>query len=163
MRTTLRPRRDFAALEVRRLQAAPFFSQGLTQAAVARRLQVSRTSALRWYRAWRQHGRRALRAAGRAGRKPRLNARTRQRLTAALLAGATAWGFSTNLWTLERVRTVIWKTCRVRYHPHHVWRVLRALGWTRQRPARRAQERDEAAITGWVRHRWPQVKKTPVG
>jgi transposase len=163
MSTTLRPRRDFAALEARRLQAATLFSRGLTQAAVARRLQVSRTSTLRWYRAWRRHGRRALQAAGRAGRKPRLDARTRQRLATALLAGATAWGFTTNLWTLERVRTVIWKTCRVRYHSHHVWRVLRALGWTRQRPARRAQERDEVAITGWVRGRWPEVKKTPVG
>jgi len=64
-----------------------------------------------------------------------------RRLEAALLQGPAAWGFATPLWILPRVATEIWKICRVRYHPHHVWQVLRSLGWTRQRPARRARER----------------------
>src|SRR2546430_15110652 len=66
-------RRDFHGLEVRRKQAARLFATGReTQGAIARRLGVSRQSVMRWYRAWRSGGRRALRAAGRAGRKPRL-------------------------------------------------------------------------------------------
>ncbi len=161
MSTVLRPRRDFAALEARRMQAAQLFQQGHRQAEIARCLHVSRPTAHRWYQAWRRKGRRGLRAAGRAGRKPRLDAAARRPLEAALLQGPAAWGFPTHLWTLPRVAAVIWKTCRVHYHPHHVWRVLRSLGWTRQRSARRARERDEAAIARWVRRRWPQVKKTP--
>ena len=161
MDTTLRPRRDFAALEARRLRAAQLFAQGHRQAEVVHGLKVSRPTAHRWYHAWRRHGRRGLKAVGRAGRKPRLDAAARRRLEAALLRGPTAWGYPTHLWTLERVAQVIWKTCHVRYHPRHVWRVLRALGWSRQRPERRARERDEAAIARWVRVRWPQVKKTP--
>jgi transposase len=163
MDTMLRPRRDFAALEARRMKVAQLFAQSHPQAEIVRRLKVSRPSAHRWYQAWRRHGRSGLKGAGRAGRKPRLDARARRQLEAALLRGPAAWGYSTHLWTLERVARVIWKTCHVRYHPRHVWRVLRGLGWSRQRPARRAQERNEAAIAHWVRVRWPQVKKTPKG
>lgn len=163
MDATLRPRRDFAALEARRLQAAQLFAQGHPQAEIVRRLKVSRPTAHRWYRAWRREGRSGLKSAGRAGRKPHLGPQARQRLEAALLEGPARWGFATHLWTLERVAAVIWKTCRVRYHPRHVWRVLRSLGWSRQRPARRARERDEKAITHWVRVRWPEIKKKPIG
>lgn len=163
MTTTLRPRRDFVALEARRMEAARLFRRGHPQAEIARRLKVSRPTAHRWYGAWRLQGREALRAAGRAGRKPRLDAQARQRLEAALLQGPAAWGFATHLWTLGRVTQVIKKVCHVHYHPRHVWRVLRNLGWSRQRPARRAREREEQAIARWVRVRWPAIKKKPAG
>ncbi len=161
METTLRARRDFAALEARRMQAAWLFAQGQPQAEIVHRLKVSRPTAHRWYHVWRRHGAAGLQGAGRAGRKSRLQARARQRLEAALLRGARAWGFPTELWTLQRVTRIIEKVCHVRYHPRHVWRVLRALGWSRQRPARRARERNQKAIAHWVCVRWPQVKKTP--
>jgi transposase len=91
---------------------------------------------------------------------PRLDQRDRERLETALERGPEKWGFKTHFWTLDRIAKVIEKTCRVKYHPRHVWRILRSLGWSRQRPARRAIERDEKAIMRWVRVRWPEVKKT---
>ncbi len=160
MDTTLRPRRDFAALKARRLKAAQMFEQGHSQAEVVRRWGVSRPTAHRWYRAWRRQGRDGLRGAGRAGRRPRLSAEGRLRLVAALLEGPTAWGFRTDLWTLKRVGQVIAKTCHVSYSVPQVWRVLGQLGWSRQRPDRRARERNERAIRRWVRGPWPRVKKT---
>jgi Winged helix-turn helix len=40
-----------------------------------------------------------------------------------------------------------------------VWRLLRdRLGWTVQRPARRAKERDEQAVQHWVAYEWPRIK-----
>lgn len=161
MKTSIRPRRDFIALESRRMTAATLFSQGHPQAEIVHRLRVSRQTASRWHAAWRRAGREALRGAGRAGRKPRLKAMDRQQLTTALLKGPLAWGFTTELWTLDRVAAVIWKTCRTRYSLSQVWRILGQLGWSRQRPARRAKERDEEAIACWIRHHWPRIKKTP--
>ena len=161
MQTTLRPRRDFAALEARRMQAAKLFGQGHSQAEMVRRFRVSRPTAHRWYQAWRRRGREGLRGAGRAGRKPRLSSENLRRLETALLQGPAAWGFRTHLWTLKRIAEVVWKTCHVRYSVSQVWRVLRQLGWSRQRPDRRARERNQGAIRRWVRVRWPQVKKTP--
>ena len=161
MNTALRPRRDFAALKARRMKAGQLFEQGHPQAEVVRRLGVSRPTAHRWYQAWRRQGRAGLRGAGRAGRRPRLSTASRRRLVAALLEGPAAWGFRTDLWTLERVGQVIGRTCQVSYSVPQVWRVLRQLGWSRQRPDRRARERNEAAIRGWVRGCWPRIKKTP--
>ena len=134
MQTTVRPRRDFQALESRRRRAARLFGHGESQALVARRLQVSRQSVSRWYRQWKDDGRAALRAAGRAGRKPRLSVPQLQQIDAALRRGARAHGFPTELWTLSRVAQVIARETGVCYHPGHVWKILRALHWTLPRP-----------------------------
>jgi len=154
-------RRDFAGLEARRLDAARLFARGESQAAVARTLAVTPMTACRWYAAWKVAGRRGLKGAGRAGRKPRLTAPELAGLDGALRRGAHAHGFTTDLWTLPRVAAVIERRTGVHYHPGHVWYLLRRLNWSLQRPARRARERDEAAIRQWVRQRWPAVKKTP--
>ena len=85
-------------------------------------------------------------------------------LLSLLLEGATANGFTGELWTLDRIATVIERLTGVRHHPAHVWALLRhRLGWTVQRPARRAAERDQAAIDGWVKERWPRILQTPNG
>ncbi len=136
------------------------FRKGATQADVARELGVSRPTALDWFRKWGRGGKKALRA-GRPGRPPRLDAKDMGKVLKALRAGPKANGFPTELWTLPRVAAVIEAVTGVSYHPGHVWYILRAMGWTRQRPARRAVERDDAAIEAWVKKRWPAVKKTP--
>src|SRR5712691_7778668 len=160
MATPIAPRRDFHGLEVRRQQAARLFAAGReTHGAIARRLAVSRQSVMRWYRAWRRGGRGALRAAGRAGRKPRMGPEQMAGIEAALRQGPRAHGFRTNLWTLPRVARIIKHLTGVQYHPGHVWRLLGAINWTLQRPAKRAKERNEAAIQHWITTRWPAVKK----
>ncbi len=153
--------RDFEGLERRRLRAVRLFAQGESQAAVARRLGVSRTTAMRWARSLEEEGPESLRAAGRAGRKPRLSAEQLAEVEAVLLEGPVAFGYATDFWTLPRVAEVIERTTRTRYHPGHVWRVLRKLGWSRQKPTTRARERDEEAIQRWVKTTWPALKKTP--
>ena len=136
----------------------------ISKAEIGRRVGVSHQTVSDWHVLWRAGGRDALRAAGRAGRKPRLDGTQLAAVEAALEAGATANGYPTDLWTLVRVAEVIEKVTGVSFHPGHVWRILREqLGWTRQRPARRAVERDDDAIDRWVKQRWPQVKKTLAG
>jgi transposase len=154
------PADERAALQARRLQAAELFAQGHTQAEVARELGVSRQSAHVWHAAWQQGGLDALRSRGPTGPDPKLSATDLARIEQALLQGAKANGFDTDLWTLERVAVVITQLTGVRYHPGHVWVILRhRLGWTLQRPERRASERDEEAITRWVAQEWPRIKK----
>lgn len=115
-----------------------------------------------WHQLWRHGGRDALRAAGRAGRRPRLSAEQLADVERALAKGPKENGYSTDLWTLARVAEVIERVTGVTYLPGHVWRILREqLGWTRQRPARRAVERDDEAIDRWIKTRWPQIKKAP--
>ncbi len=159
----VRPRRDFAGLEERRKRAGKLFAKGVAQADIANELGVSRQSVSRWYSDWRSSGTRGLRAAGRAGRLPKLDAKQLRQVVRELEKGARAHGYATDLWTLARVGEVIEATTGVSYHPGHVWRVLRQMGWSRQRPARRALEGDDEAIARWRAEEWPRVKKTPAG
>ena len=161
-RAPTRPRRDRTALESRRRRAAALFRGGLSQADVARALEVSRQSVSRWYEQWRQGGEPALKQAPRAGRPALLSGAQLRAVEKALLKGAVAFGYPNELWTLRRVAEVIEIKTGVRYHEGHVWRVLRGLGWTRQKPARRAVERDQEKIETWVKERWPELKKTPL-
>ena len=154
-------RRDFEALEQRRLQAARLLRKGVSQSEVAREVGVHRQSVSRWARQLEREGRSGLKGAGRAGRKPRLGARDRARIAQGLKRGPEHLGYDTGLWTAARVAHLIEQECGVQYHPGHVWRLLRQLGWSYQRPTGRALERDEEAIRRWKRKRWPEIKKKP--
>jgi transposase len=149
-------------MEERRMQAADLFRRGVIPAEIARQLGVSHQVVSEWRKAWQAGGRRALRGAGRAGRRPKLSRVQLAKVEKALLKGAEAHGYLTDLWTLPRVAEVIERLTGVAYHPGHVWYLLRdQIGWTWQRPTRRAVERDDAAIEQWVTQRWPRLKKEP--
>jgi transposase len=158
----MRARRDFEAMEKRRFRALALLEKGFPQAEVARRTKVSRQSVLRWNRQRLAGGKEALRAAGRAGRKPRLEPAQDQQLVKILVAGPEAAGFSTPLWTLARVAKVIRREFGFACHATTALRLLRdRLGWSCQKPVGRALERDEKAIAIWKRQTWPALKKRP--
>ena len=147
-------------LEERRLAAARLLRQGhMTQAAIARHLGVSRASVCRWAAIVRRQGRHGLRARPKAGRPPRLDARAWARLGRLLARGAVAAGFETERWSLRRIAALVQREFGVRHHPRYLERPLRAHGYTAQRPATRAKERDESAIAAWRRREWVAIKK----
>jgi transposase len=154
--------RDFKGMEKRRFRAFALLEKGFSQAEVARRSGVSRQSVLRWNRQRLDGGKQALSAAGRAGRKPRLNPGQERELIEILLAGPEAADFPTPIWTLERVAKVIRRRFKIPYHSTSALRLLRdRLGWSCQKPVGRALERNEEAIALWKRKTWPELKKKP--
>ena len=136
---------DLEQLRSRRLEAKRLLDEGLSQAEVARRLEVSRQSLTRWART----------SAKKLGRLARWGARAalmssfRERLREALLAGAEKQGYPNSLWTLPRVRSLIVKLGGPSFSTVHVWRILGQMGFTPQRPVGRARERNEAAVAQW--------------
>jgi transposase len=106
-------------------------------------------------------GRNGLRRAERAGRRPKLSKEDLARLEQCLQQGPEQFGYLTGLWTLARVGQLIEQQYGVRYDLSQVWRILRKLNWSCQRPTGRARERDEAVIRHWKRTRWPRLKKKP--
>jgi transposase len=156
--------RERDRLQARRLRAAELFATGVRQAEVARRLGVSRQSVHLWYRRWQADGADGLHSRGPTGPTPRLSDTQLQQVEQALLEGAGAHGFAGELWTLDRIATVIQRLTGVRHHPAWVWALLHhRLGWSVQRPVRRAAERDQVAIDRWVNDDWPRIKQTPNG
>jgi transposase len=149
-------------LQARRLRAAGLFAAGVRQAEVARQLGVSAQAVSVWHARWQAGGVAALRSRGPSGPAPRLSDQQLAQVERALLEGASAHGFVGGLWTLERIGLVIERLTGVRHHPAWVWALLHhRLGWTVQRPKRRAAERDQAAIDRWVKEDWPRIKQTP--
>jgi len=130
---------------------------------VARRVGSSPSSVKRWQEVLEQGGGEALAAKPHPGRPSRLSARDKEELLQLLVEGAVAQGYAGELWTLPRVARVIEERFGVRYHPAHVWKILRACGWSCQKPERRARERKEEEIERWRRERWPDIKKRPPG
>jgi transposase len=143
------------------MDAARLLRTGVQPAEVARRVGVHRQSVGRWARQLESQGRVGLKKAGRAGRPPRLSGADLGRLEAGLERGPEALGYATGLWTTGRVAKLIEQEFRVTFHPGHVWRVLRQLGWSCQRPTGRAVERNEQRIRWWKTQRWPALKKKP--
>jgi transposase len=154
-------RRDFEALERRRMEGLRLLQQGVHPSEVARRVKVHHRSVGRWAKAYAEQGQKGLRKAGRAGRKPRLSGEDWRRLERGLLKGPEALGYETPLWTSGRVADLIEREFGIRYHAGHVWRILIRLGWSCQRPEGRARERKENAIQHWKKVRWPAIKKKP--
>ena len=147
-------------LQRRRLRAGRLLLRGVTQAEVARRVGVTRTTVSDWNEQLNAGGLQSLRRRPR-GRPPGLDAAQRRALIERLQAGALAHGFATELWTLPRVGQLIEKRFGRAYSESQVWRILMALGFSCQRPSARALERNESAIQRWKRQRWPTLKKTP--
>ena len=125
----------------------------------ARQVGASPGSVTHWRQAYEKNGEPALTAHSPPGRSPQLNDQQTRRLEQLLLQGPGRHGYASELWTLKRVAEVIRKHFGVTYDPSGVWHVLHRMGWSCQKPERRARERDENAIAVWRKHHWPRIKK----
>src|SRR5919107_5694116 len=142
-------------MEERRREAARLLRQGrLSQAETARQLGARRASVSRWAATLAQDGQRGLEARPIPGRSPRLDERAWVRLGRLLDRGAMAAGFATERWTLKRIAALIEREFQVHYHPRYLERPLKAHGFSVQRPATRAKERDELVIAVWPEPGW---------
>lgn len=146
-------------LQRRRMRAGRMLGGGVTQAEVARRVSVTRTTVSQWNAQLQDGGLGALKSR-RRGRPAGLQEAQRRELLRALKRGALAEGFATELWTLPRVGELIKRRFARSYSESQVWRILVALGFSCQRPSGRALERNESAIQRWKQTRWPVLKKT---
>jgi transposase len=155
-------KRDMEAIEARRIEGARLLKRKVKEAEVARRLGVSRQTVNVWAKRLAEvNGAVGKLKAKPLGRPKALDAVQCEWLRSTLLKGALAAGFPTELWTVKRVRTLIKREFGVAYSPAGGWVLLRSLGFTPQRPERRALQRDEQAIVRWKKKTWPALKKTP--
>jgi transposase len=157
----MRPYGSPYTLERRRRRAVDLLAQGLSLREVARRVQASASSVYQWRQAWQQGGESALAPKPAPGRPRKLTDQQCEQVLQLLLQGARANGFPNELWTLKRIAAVIQVQFGVRYHPAHVWKILRRLGWSCQVPDQRPIQRNEQAIAHWKRYQWPAIKKSP--
>jgi transposase len=132
---------------------------GWRQRQIATALGVSEGAVSQWLAQVRRAGPATLQPRPRPGRPPRLSPAQQAQVPALLGRGATAFGFRGDRWTCPRVAEVIRREFGVRYHPDHISRLLSRWGFSRQKPIRRARQRDKAAIQEWREQRYPALIK----
>ncbi len=139
--------------------AAELFEDGVGPSEVAKSLGATKGAASQWKSLWEKHGKEGLRSKPHPGSKPRLTDDQRVELVELLLLGPRSNSFSTDLWTLPRVAELIERQFGVSYDSSHVSRILKRLGWSPQKPAKRAREQDEELVREWRKKDWPRIKK----
>ena len=145
----------------RRRRAMTLLDQGLNQKRIAATLGVTVSAVSKWIKARRVGGDAALEAKPHTGRTPELNDQQVARLDRLSRQGPARHGYPTELWTLSRVAEMTAQHFGVTYDLSGVWHLLRRMGWSAQKPERRARERDEQAIVSWRRKHWPRIRKRP--
>ncbi|MFJ4867955.1 winged helix-turn-helix domain-containing protein [Streptomyces sp. NPDC088757] len=146
-----------ATRERLRLQAVERFEGGQKNPEIAAALRISVRSVERWRRAWRELGETGVLSKGSPGR-PRLSEAQMARLARELERGPLAHGWADQRWTLARIKSLIGRLFHVSYTVEGTWRLLKRHGWSWQQPARRAIERDDAAVEVWKKETWPRVR-----
>lgn len=152
-------KRDRKELERRRLRAGDLFERGESQAKIAVKLRVTTAAVCKWYTQWRADKEKGLLSKGPTGANPILDAKKKQLLKKAILSGPAKAGYATDFWTLERIRVLAKKILKVDLGITSVWRAVTGLGFSVQKPERRARERDEGAISDWKLKTFPRLKK----
>jgi transposase len=115
-------------MERRRLEAAEDLLNGVTQARVARKFGVSRTTASRWYRTLEGQGMERLRKRKAPGRPSRLTSSQMEQVRELYYAGPRSFGMEADRWTTARLAHAIEMRFGIRYDPDHVGRLMHRLG-----------------------------------
>jgi len=150
-------------MEERRRRAVELSKQGWNQYEIAEALDVRQPSVSRWLWAEATGGADALKNHPPPGAQSKLDPQQKEELTFLLRESPTHYGFEGELWTSPMVTELIRMRFGVRYHAGNVRKLLKQLGFSPQRPVKRAIQRDEEAIDKWCRETWPRIKKTPKG
>jgi transposase len=145
--------------EIRRLRAWDLKQKGWKQKDIAEALGVSEGAVSQWIRKAKEGGEEALYKRTGGGPKPRLTPEQLAHLPELLKKGAEHFGFRGEVWTRARVAVIIKREFGVSYTPVHVGRLLKAIGWSSQKPIERASQRDEAAVEHWRTGAWPELQK----
>ena len=147
----------------KRLRAGRMLLAGKRLAEVAEKIGVARQAVCTWQGLLDEGGIDVLRAVPPRGRPAKLDALQLEDVRHAVLQSPTEHGFGTELWTLKRVGVVIKRRYGVSFGTTQLWRILGALGFSVQKPEKRALERNEDAVRQWKRRTWPALKKKPSG
>lgn len=144
---------------MRRRIGGKLLLQGKKLAEVADACEVSMSSVKRWKQAIREGGLDALSVRDSQGRTAKLDDAQKEELVDILLAGPVKAGYRNDLWTCARVAEVIERQFGIKYHQSHVWKILRGLGFSCQKPEQHAREQDDDEVHHWRRYKWPVLKR----
>jgi transposase len=162
LRRLIRAARKRNDLDVwRRARGVLGYIDGRRVVELAAELDVTRGSVNRWLGWYETLGIEGLLTGKSPGPPPKLKEAQRAKLAALIEDGPRVAGYSSGVWTGPMIGDLISEQFGVRYHNHHVPRLLHELGFSVQRPRRRLARADAEAQAIWLREKFPAIKKKP--
>jgi len=146
----------------RRGRAVLGYIEGRRVAEMAAELGVDRSSINRWLQWYEALGVEGLVTGTPPGPAPRLSEDQRARLVELVEEGPTSAGYTSGVWTGPMIADLIAQRFGVRYHNHHIPRLLHELGFSVQRPRKRLARADAEKQAVWLRTTFPAIKKKPL-
>ncbi len=150
-----------ADYEVLRRRCVELKNLDWKQVAIAQALGLTPGWVSRTLKTYREQGQSALLWRKRTGAPTRLSAEQLAQLVGELNHGAEYHGFPGHVWTRPRVNEVIKKLFGISYDPSQVGRLLKKVGWTRQKPQTKARQQNAQRVEHWRSERLPELKKSP--
>ena len=151
--------KDGAHRVARRIHAVLLNAQEHTSGEIAQLLQAPRSKVSFWLAQYENHGWQALLEGHRSGRPKELTPAQLIQLDGLIDSGPIAYGFPSGVWTSPMIGRLIEEEFGVRYHPGHVRKLLKALGFSVQRPRRQLAKADPVEQDRWQRYTYPRLKK----
>ncbi len=152
-------RRDAETLEERRVNGTRMVvEEGLSEHEVARKLGTSQQAVSKWIKAYMKGGNSydVLNRKKRTGNPRKLTEKQLAKLPEMLLKGAEYWGFSTDVWTAERIAKLIRVHFEVKYNSMYLTRILHSLGLSWQKVEKAAREQDRTKLRDWIINTLPK-------
>lgn len=144
-----------------RLHAIMMSIEKYTSGEIAGLLKVNRTNVPVWINNWNNHGINGLLEGHRSGRRSGLSFEDKGRLGDIIESGPVAYGLNTGVWTSKIVTRVIEEEFGIAFHPGHVRKLLKEIGFSVQRPTYKLVDADIEKKNKWIRYTYPNLKKTP--
>lgn len=142
-----------------RIQGIIMSLEKQTTVQIAKLLNVDRTTVYLWISNWNNHKEDGLLEGHRSGRPARLNQKQYQCLYDIVESGPVAYGFNSGVWTSTMVAQVINDEFGVSYHPAHVRKLLKKIGFSVQRPTTGLIQASKKKKNKWTRYTYPNLKK----
>lgn len=146
--------------EYRRLRAVELHKAGKKQSEIAEILDVSKGAVSQWLKKYREQGIESLYYVKIPRRVCALSTAQVENIVGIVLDGAENYGFSGDVWTAPRVKDVIKTECGIEYTTRHVGRLLKKWGFSRQKPASCAIQKNGDSVREWRDTQWPEIKKS---
>lgn len=134
--------------------------EGHTTSEIASILKVSRTTVPIWINNWNTHKQDGLLEGFRSGRKRKLDDKQIELISDIIESGPVAYGLNTGVWTSKIISSIINDEFDIQYHPGHVRKLLKKIGFSVQRPTYKLANADPKEKNRWIRYDYPTLKKT---
>jgi transposase len=144
-----------------RIQGVMLSLEKHSVADISRLLHVHRSTAHEWVLSWNAYGKEGLYEGHRSGRPSSLTIDDKVRLIDIVDSGPVAYGLRTGVWSSRILAKIIEDEFGVYYHPGHVRKLLKEIGFSVQRPTTKLVQADPAKQHKWTRYTYPNLKKKP--